>query len=522
MEKSPNHIDELMRHRLHDATATPPDFVWPQVEAALRKRRRRFLFFWLFGAGMLTVGALAWWQQSAAGAQQYITSRAVPMTQTNETTAAAPEQAEMPAPVSSETQRSNQENKEQEVAALAPGNTSKADPAAANSYSKQRKNTNTTAKTTQTVNTKATHLPEVTPATGASDLLTERASKTDFSDIYSPTDALPADASVHPLPATAASGTNKDDIHPSDASITRIPQLTPITLKPQIFTPYPLIVQPLYSKLLNPSVLSTAKKPLIIRKNKKETRNCYDFSEHPNVLLFDAYAGPSLARKEMITGPDNQPYLAQRRNTERRDWSFNAGLRASLLLDRHFLIRTGAHYDQINEVFEYIDPNSVEVIIRQTTQIVNGQPITVIDTLGVEYGENYLKTYNRFGMLDIPLEVGVELRNGRTGLSFNGGLALNVMFWKRGAIISPLDGRPGYFTPEKGTVDAFRTSAGLSAVGSIQWFCHLRPRWRVFAEPYVRMVLRPVNIPDHPVEQRYSLLGLKVGMTHILDLKVKK
>ena len=219
----------------------------------------------------------------------------------------------------------------------------------------------------------------------------------------------------------------------------------------------------------------------------------------------------------MITGPDNQPYLAQRRNTERRDWSFSAGLRASLLFDRHFLVRSGFHYDQVNEVFEYIDPNSVEVIIRQTTQIINGQPVTVIDTLGVEYGEHYQKTYNRFGMLDIPLEAGVELRNGRTGLSLNGGLSVNVLFWKRGAILSPIDGQPAYFTPSKGTVDVFRRNVGVSAIGSIQWFCHLRPRLRVFAEPYARVVLRPVNLSSHPVEQRYNMVGLNIGMTRIFD-----
>ena len=235
------------------------------------------------------------------------------------------------------------------------------------------------------------------------------------------------------------------------------------------------------------------------------------------MLLLDAYLGPSLTRKEMRTGPDNQPYLAQRRNTETKDWSFSAGLRASLLLDRHFLLRSGIHYDQITEVFEYIDPNSVEVTIRQTTQIVNGQPVTVIDTLGVEYGEKYLKSFNRFGMLDIPLQAGVELRNGRTGLSLNGGIALNVLFWKRGAIISPVDGQPAYFTPGSGTVEVFRANAGLSAMGSVQWFCHLRPRLRVFAEPYVRMVLRPVNVPGHPVEQRYGILGLHIGVTRIFD-----
>ncbi|MCC6279727.1 MAG: hypothetical protein IT262_03945, partial [Saprospiraceae bacterium] len=320
------------------------------------------------------------------------------------------------------------------------------------------------------------------------------------------------------IPAEGIPADNQEAIPTTDAPLltSHLSLLTSnLPLLTSHLSPLTSRFSPLTSRFIpHPSFLIPEKR---IVRNKKETRSCYDFAEHPNVLLVDGYFGPSLTRKEMRTGPDNQPYLAQRRNTETKDWSFSAGLRASLLLDRHFLLRSGVHYDQITEQFEYIDPDFVEVTIRQTTQIINGQPVTVIDTLSVDYGEKYLKSFNRFGMLDIPLQAGVELRNGRTGVSINGGIALNVLFWKRGAILSPVDGQPAYFTPGSGTVDVFRTRAGLSAMGSVQWFCHLRPRLRVFAEPYVRMVLRPVNVPSHPVEQRYGMLGLNVGVTRIFD-----
>jgi len=466
----PNQIDELLRQRLRDASAPPPAFVWPRVEAALRKRRRRILFFWLFAAGITGTGLLGWWLKPAQQPNETLAlNHSTAERRTEATISAVPVPTENGKPDIAAPDRINTGK---DILPIPPSKEAAAPEA----------NLKVTAHTkgrTQTV------LPGLKPLQQPTLFIAQ-------------TTEAPAD--------NAASNNQTEAIPTTDALSPLTAHLSPLTAH----------FSPLTSRF---SLLTS--RPLIpdknIIRNKKETRNCYDFAEHPNVFLLDAYIGPSLTRKEMRTGPDNQPYLAQRRNTETRDWSFSAGLRGSLLLDRHFLLRSGLHYDQITEVFEFIDPNSVEVTIRQTTQIINGQPVTVIDTLGVEYGEQYLKTFNRFGMLDVPLEVGVELRNGRTGVSLNGGIALNVLFWKRGAILSPVDGQPAYFTPGSGTVDVFRAKAGLSAIGSVQWFCHLRPRLRVFAEPYVRMVLRPVNISGHPVEQRYGMMGLNVGVTRIFD-----
>lgn len=477
----PNQIDELLRQRLRDASAPPPAFVWPRVEAVLRKRRRRILFFWLFAAGITGTGLLGWWlkpeqQPNEAMAQDYSTAE-----RRTETTNAIPAQAE---------------NKKPDIAAPDRSNTGKG--------------------ILPLSPPKGSAGPEADMRVGRSKFyskgLLKEQKQAELPGLKHLQQPVPNIAPITEAPAGSVAANKPTEAIPTTDA------LSPLTSHPSPLTSHlsPLTshLSPLTSHPLTPSFLIPDKN--IIR-NKKETRNCYDFAEHPNVFLLDAYIGPSLTRKEMRTGPDNQPYLAQRRNTETRDWSFSAGLRGSLLFDRHFLLRSGLHYDQITEVFEFIDPNSVEVTIRQTTQIINGQPVTVIDTLGVEYGEQYLKSFNRFGMLDVPLEAGVELRNGRTGVSLNGGIALNVLFWKRGAILSPVDGQPAYFTPGSGTVDVFRAKAGLSAIGSVQWFCHLRPRLRVFAEPYVRMVLRPVNIPGHPVEQRYGMLGLNVGVTRIFD-----
>jgi hypothetical protein len=249
------------------------------------------------------------------------------------------------------------------------------------------------------------------------------------------------------------------------------------------------------------------------RKTASPPKVCYDFARHPSAWMLDAYFGPSLAQRTLSSTSDGNNYLKQRLSTERSSAAFGAGLRGSFLFNRNYLVRTGLNYDQFTEIFEYVDPTYVKYKIEIT--IVNGQ--TKIDTVGVEYGENYLKTYNRYGMLDVPLMMGVEMRKGRTGVSINAGFSANVLFFNRGAIIDPVTLEPARFGQDKAPLsdEVFRTSVGLSATASVQWYWHLTRNLRVFAEPSFRQVLRPITLETHPVEQRYTIFGLRFGATHI-------
>ena len=69
----------------------------------------------------------------------------------------------------------------------------------------------------------------------------------------------------------------------------------------------------------------------------------------------------------------------------------NAGIRASYLFAGNFMLRTGLHYDYFVEEFEYIDPNFIKYTVVITQELVNGEWITVPDTVDVQYGSNYLK-----------------------------------------------------------------------------------------------------------------------------------
>lgn len=466
-------MEALMRKKLYDTEVAPPAFVWPNVEAALQKRKRR-AFLWIFsGIGVAVLGTgilLRFYAGSGVPVPTAQTQgmQQLPLAQTTTPIAdrnIAETSPEITVPTPNTASKISAEpalpGMEPTVSAHKNGivggqtNHGKAERSPFNPN---------TAVTIQTVS-------PITPVTYG---------------------AVASDLGLEAFAPTMASNTFE---HP--ASLMFLPQL-PTALSQAI-------------AVADPSGL---KRPVI--RKKKEPKNCYNFTKHPNAWFFDVYAGPSFAWKDLSTNnPEYKDYRNRRLNSERRDWAFHSGVRGTLLFDGHFMLRLGLHYDQMTEIFEFIDPNSITINYKDVITIVNGQQVIVRDTIGISYGSNYTKTYNRFGMLQIPLQAGVELRKGRSGFSFNAGVSFNVWFWKRGAILSA-QGMPRYFTPGVDvSTPTFQKRTSLSAIGSVQWFYHVDPSVRVYIEPYFRQIVQPVNLKSHPVGTRYGIGGISLGLTKI-------
>lgn len=483
MENQHPNIDDIFRQRLHDSEVPPPPFVWPAVEHELQKRRRRGMFLWLFAFGTAAACAVLLWQSDwwnkNTGTEQVLVQHQEATNSAQETApVASVENAAAPA-VPSVPHETLADHSASVVDAPA-GNTAK-------TAKKSPENEQITSKTKRN---------QKNIASGKS---VREAQQTNIAVLPA---AMASDAAIaNPeLPGTdlQAPASNANQVSTATLAQSGLESVESMEAQKSGFFPR--------------SYKSHA------RRKKAQPKLCYDFAKHPSAWLLDVYAGPSLAQRSLTSRLDDEPYLNQRLATERKSTAFNIGGRASLMFNRNLLIRSGLHYDQITEVFEFIDPTSVIYILKFNP----GDPTP--DTLGVQYGENYLKTYNRYGMLDIPLMVGMEMRHGRSGFSINAGLSANVLFKKSGVIIDPLTHEPARFgpIPAKGvgpktspSQDVFRSNVGLSATASIQWYWHLTPHFRLFAEPSFRQVLRPVSVESHPVEQRYSIFGLRLGATTI-------
>ncbi|MFN0015580.1 MAG: hypothetical protein ACKVU2_13620 [Saprospiraceae bacterium] len=480
----PNTIDDLMRQRLRGAEVPPPAFVWPNVEQALRKRKRRFLI-WLFFGGF-AVASLAvglWWAYQG---------RPEPAINQPVADTTPPVSRPLASPIPKQaTGAKSTDWVEPEIKLPA-----------ANAGTASMPGTTKTPKGGGLVKAGG-HVRETAVFEQAGPL-PQNSNADNTAEQKAPVGQPgPHIVASELAPTTAdASNVNEQAADPATAPF----GMVALALNPPSLLALPARPNP----LMHPVLLPPAKA-------KRTTKKCYDFHANPKAWLLDAYVGPSWATKHLTTtDTEQQDYLAERERTERRDFGLNAGLRASYLFGGNFLLRTGLNLDHFEEQFEHIDPNYIQYDIRITQKFINGQWVSVTDTLGILYGTNYLKTYNRFTMLDIPLQVALELRSGATGVSLNLGGSVNLLFEKRGSILHP-DGFPVSFSPGSGQQEVFRSSLGISLLGSIQWFYHVGPRTRVFAEPYYRHILDPVTRPELQYEQSYGIAGLRLGLTRIFN-----
>lgn len=459
MEQPPN-LDHFFRERLHAAEAPPPAFVWPRVEQELRRRRRRFLLWLWLGLGLGLAGA-GLWSLGPVGSSAVLSFTGVPKVEPVHPSDLAP-------------------TENMAVAASASPDF----PSAAPLSNQQTPNEISTSHTVLS--------PKRYPV-----------------EEHAPFGPAQPNAPATSPPILPMLPFEIDDLAPVVAGSSFPASSAPL------LAALPGLQGGLRLAYSAPGVVLPKAKPFLFKK--KPRKKCYDFAQHPRVWLVDAYAGPSLPQRQLTASQSGfEDYLRQRHDTERMGWAFHAGLRGSLVFGQHFLLRTGLHYEQMTEVFDYADPDFVKVTIVQFTKFVDNLPVTVIDTV-VEYGEHHVKTYNRFGLLEIPLLAGAEFRAGRAGLSLQAGAALNVLFWKRGTILNT-QGEPASFVPGPAQASpVFRRRAGWSATASAQLFYHLRSKVRVFAEPYYSRSFRPLTLASQPIAQRYTTWGLKLGVTRIFD-----
>ena len=473
MEHPSNNIDDLLRARLENAALPPPAFVWPNVERALRRRKRRAVL-WLLAAGLAGAGVVAVWSRHGTA----------PVLPAPASVAAAPDPAQQApvAPVDAATTTPAAGTTRTESAAVqhlsAPGAAAAA--------------STPVAHPTPSVRISSTNKGVAPVAGSVQPVLVAAPAAGQPSGMPASAPVVPGPAQANAAPVTAAGAV-------SGAADYLPGRLTALEEPRRQDPPMPLASFPEIKK--------------------RAPKKCYDFHSNRQAWLLDAYIGPSFIRKSLNTDdPEYRDYVADRQRTEQHELAFHGGVRASYLFAENFIVRTGLHYDQFTEKFEYIDPNFIKYTVEVTQKFINGQWVSTLDTVDFQYGSNYVKTYNRFGMLDIPLQAALELRSGITGVSLNLGGSVNVLFWKRGSMLG-LDNKPVEFTPEEHQFDVFKPRLGLSLLGSIQWFIHAGPKTRIFAEPYYRHLLEPVMRAGYPVKQSYGIGGIRFGVTRIVDVK---
>lgn len=252
-------------------------------------------------------------------------------------------------------------------------------------------------------------------------------------------------------------------------------------------------------------------------------QTCPSFSFEPSGFFADAYFSSDFNKKHLNSKAEQtNQYLLNRTNSEKPLYSFTAGFRVGYTPLKKIELMTGVEYKQINEKFEYIDPESNQTRLVTIKDYVyqNGKIIDSIITQEVIIIPGTVKytVYNSFRSIDIPLIAGYNIFNqGRLNVNVSGGPVFNLTSLQRGMILSPdVDGKAIRITSDdEQSIQIYKQSTGISLSASVSIRYRLTKDMAIFAEPGIRTQLKSVTLDEYPLEQRFTTVGIAAGARYI-------
>ncbi|MFT4666277.1 MAG: hypothetical protein ACI9VN_000948 [Patescibacteria group bacterium] len=461
--------DRIIRNKLKYHASASPDHLWEAIEAELPVDDKNRGIFWWMGGGFLCLALLSASFFYFSGGEENGTSTSIVNARTNANSNAATNLAS----------DSNAEEvlalantkEEEEISTTKTSDESYSNLAIAKSTVKPKRNTETNTNVTT---------------------LSSRAKTTANKKTVIFSDAQATDKNVEA--SNRQTGETKVSTKATfDIAAIKATSLTALDLSSKEI----LFLNAEEKELDWPSLLQDPK--------------CATFGKWLKLHFYgDAYVSPDIAFRELESKEEAfDRYAADRRSTESQLLSFSTGLRFSVVSNYGLSARTGIVYSQINEKFEYQQERTEKVF--ETVEI-NGVIISSDTT--IQSGTQYITTYNRYRMLDVPLLLGYEVNFKKFSLSVNSGVYANLVSRQQGDFLSPEDKPVTFSSDARNTYPAFRKRLNFSVYGSIAMYINLDEHWQFMMEPHMRYYLDPMTQSSYEVEQKYITAGLITGLRY--------
>jgi len=276
-----------------------------------------------------------------------------------------------------------------------------------------------------------------------------------------------------------------------------------------------LISNELNNKKLKYSRVITFEMPYA---KEKPAKACPFVTAHQDKSV-DVYFSHDFPMKSLTSvSSDYDGYKNMRQQTEKTMYSFSAGARFGYNLSYKWNLHTGFNYSQINEKFEYIDPesNQTRIITIKDYVYTNGK---ITDSIISEEkviipGTTKLKVYNTFRSFDIPV-IGryTLLANKKLSLSAMAGVYFNLSLVEKGMILDSDNSTPISITGNQNSEsDIFKSQLGLSGYGAISMAYHLTSSLDFLLEPNARFQTESMTTGDYPLRQNFNTFGISTGV----------
>lgn len=239
-----------------------------------------------------------------------------------------------------------------------------------------------------------------------------------------------------------------------------------------------------------------------------------------NDWYVELYGSPDYTMKSVKGSAASNAYLQKKDSTETMMMGYTVGGRITKNIGEHLLIKAGLQFSQINERFILRTENERRTTIVITTKNVvdaMGNITTVSDTTTVTQIGYLIKTSNNnYRSIELPLMLGYEFGNDKWKFSVNGGAIVNLASWYKG---NTLDTSYQSVSLAKSSGDIYKHTVGVSLYGSMSIIKPLADKLDVFAEPYFRYNLSNLNSTSLGYHQRFSTVGLSLGIRYKFNEK---
>jgi hypothetical protein len=261
---------------------------------------------------------------------------------------------------------------------------------------------------------------------------------------------------------------------------------------------------------LKKSVLDYAKLPIAagvpanrFRYFEKLNIPCPEDDAAPNKKYIEVYAGADYSF--FTTADFDAKYEAMRRESIGTTVGYSAGLRFTKVFGNGVAFKTGLNFSQAKQKFSIANGYSLQNIIT-----VNNTGDT-LENFFVQT-ENKQNSTNTFTSIDIPIQLGYELGNGRLHANLSTGVMLNLRSYHKGFVVDKTGKAVNISSAEEANAYSYKKTAGLSLLGAVAVYYKLNDNIHLMAEPYIRYGLSPITNKQLTISQKMHTTGLRLGV----------
>ena len=218
---------------------------------------------------------------------------------------------------------------------------------------------------------------------------------------------------------------------------------------------------------------------------------------------------------------DNVDYADLRDMYENPEYSFDAAAGFGMKSPKGVVTEVGIQYTQLQEKFNYTDPESVKevtVITIDTTFNGDGTYTTSNDTSFVDLpGARTLVTHNKYKFVSFPFMLGYEHNiNSSFSVAGKAGVIVNFSFRQKGNFLDEQEKPVAFSSNVLNKYEAFKSRIGLSYMAAAQLNYHFTGDITLFASPQVKIIPGSITLESYSLKQTYINPALTLGIKYSL------